>query len=366
MGIIGILVLILNINNLKGDILNLQTDLDNKNVEVTKLNQDFKNLNESFFETNDLFNTLTEDNIILEEDFQSLDNDYFILKQETIILLEEVNLYQEEIEESLEWYQANSELTDSTNQKSVKRKIDSNCLNIYRDQCNIKLGCFYLINSEKLDLEYKYDEFLYGQEDKLSSITEFLDNKGGDCEDYALFFKAEYNYALSQCNGKEIILEGWRYPNKEDNEIKYWLNFQKNWYIDDVVRVDISNYIFPNIICGNLYDPILDDISGHCMIAFTTKKIESIMDLRYLDNSYIIEPQDGSFLGNLNRPNSAIYLLDEEKWFDDSINSWVSSVITDNDYFLFSERDLNWKSYTSFKDLLHQKTNQINNILIFN
>ena len=236
------------------------------------------------------------------------------------------------------------------------------------NKCYINLGCFYLLNYVHLELKYRSDYSIYSKTDKLSSITEFIQNKGGDCEDYSLFFKAEYNYAMNKCKGNEIHLEAWKYPDIDysslnDKAEMIWLNYPKTWYLDGVVKVDISKNIFPNIICGSLFDATVNTTMGHCMLAFTSNKIETISDFKYLEDAYIIEPQLGLYLGNLNNENSGVYLLDEYVLYTDSITSWVDSVITDNDYFLFNRENLTWQSYGAFYTVLNLKKNQIGNIL---
>ncbi len=123
--------------------------------------------------------------------------------------------------------------------------------------------------------------------------------------------------------------------------------------------VDITDNIFPSIICGNIYDPVLENVSGHCMVAFTKDRIGSISDLSKLNRAYIIEPQDGSFHGNINEANSGVYLLNKDIWSDRSAISYISAVITDNDFYLFSEDSLTWGSYKSFDSLLKQEEKQI-------
>lgn len=329
-----IIILLIHNNNLKEEITTLNTELNNKNIIITQLNKDITKLNNSVHE--------------LKKEKQNLNFTYSNLKENTTHILQDVNNYQKEIQESINWYKLNAQLNNSTEQKRIKRHIDLNCVKIIGNTCKIKLGCFYLLNIEKFDLNYEYDQTTYNTTDKLSSIEEFLKNEGGDCEDYSLFYKAEYNYVLNQCEDKNIILEGWKIPNSSDKKIKYWLNFQKTWYLDDVVNIDITEHIFPNIVCGNLYDPISQNISGHCMIAFTKNKINSLNDLTELNGAYLIEPQDGSFKGNINEANSEVYLLNEKVWFNESVKSWIHSVITDEDYYLFSETSLKWESYNSF------------------
>jgi hypothetical protein len=193
----------------------------------------------------------------------------------------------------------------------------------------------------------------------LGSISEFLENKGGDCEDYSLFYKAEYNYALSQCAGKDILLEGWYVPGPKEYGSTYWLTFQKTWFLDDVVKIDIVDHPHPNMVCGNLYDPNKDQVSGHCMLAFSNKRIESVADLKFLVGAYLIEPQDGSFKGNVNEENSKVHLMDEWLYPEASQLSYIDSVITDTDFFLFSGEDLQWQSYSQFSSLLHAKQEQV-------
>ncbi|MBN1896298.1 MAG: hypothetical protein JW789_01040 [Candidatus Aenigmarchaeota archaeon] len=339
-----IFFLVTNSNQLSNEISILQDVMNSQSVEINSLNDQIRFLNESLSKTNSSLEIVEKERNILEFDYSNL-------RDETLDLINDVDEYKKEISESLDWYKMNSILDDSSDQENIKMYIDNHCFDV-DDECRIKLGCFWLINSEKLDLEYIYDYTPSG--DKISSISEIIENGGGDCEDYSLLFKAEYNYALSQCDGNAIILEGWKYPEDGDNEIKYWATFRKSWYIDDVVRVDITENVFPNIVCGSLYDPNIEEISGHCMIAFTTQRIETISDLKYLNDAPLIEPQDGSYQGKINNENSEVYLLNEDTWYDNSVTSWIDSVITDTDYFLFSYDELDWNSYSLFESLLEK------------
>ena len=359
-----IIILIFYFNSQKKEILSLKNQITKNEDKIFQLNNQNNQLYKDLVDKNSTLLELSINYADLEENFLSLDKDYSNLKEETSSLITSVEEYQKEIQESLEWYKTNSLLDNSKEQNAVKRQIDNNCYDFDGGDCYIKLGCFYLINSEKLDLEYSYDEYNYNKEDKLSSISQFLQNKGGDCEDYSLFFKAEYNYVKDKCKDKNIILEGWKYSEEKDRTTNYWLNFQKSWYLEDVTKVEFTGYIFPNIICGNFYDSIVGEISGHCMIAFSNKEIKDISDLEYLDGSYIIEPQDGSFQGNLNRENSNVYLLNKHVvWYDNYIYSYVYSVINDNDYFLFNEEKLDWDSYSAFNHKLMVKKNQLKQLI---
>lgn len=329
--------------------------LDNKTKEINII---LANNAEVVNELKTQYSGLEQNYFALDKDHTTLNKEYSGLKQETNNLIADIDIYKKSIEESLEWYKQNSLLDNSIEQQKVKEQIASNCFEINGNECRIKLGCFYFINSEKLHLEYQTDYSLYSKKDKISSINKFITNAGGDCEDYSLFFKAEYNYAIEQCNGKKIILEGLEFS--KDSSERYWVNFQKTWYLDNVVKIEITGYIFSNIVCGTMYDPISKKSNGHCIIALSNKKIESISDLELLDNSYLIEPQDGSYLGNLNKKNSAIYLINKDRGEDDSITSWIDTLITDEDFYLFNNETL-WQSYNSFNNLLDVQKNKIQN-----
>ena len=359
---VTLVVMLVIFISLISHINNLNNEIEQYQNEISEYIDELEHKQNQILALNDSFNYLSVEKSNLEYNFDELDEEYSELQDETNSLLIDINTYQEEIEASLEWYKDNSILDGSSAQSRVKRQIRKNCVEIENNQCNINLGCFYLINSENLDLEYQYDSSVYQKEDKLSSIDQFIENEGGDCEDYSLFFKAQYNYAVSECEGNQIYLESWKIPSYDDDVSKYWLNYQHTWYLEDVASLEIADYIHPNIICGNLYDPISGVINGHCMVAYSRYKINSVNDLSYLEGAYIIEPQDGSFQGNINNQNSGVYLLDEDIWYYE-IDSYISSVITDNDYYLFDQQELEWNSYSSFNQELTEKKGDLTSLL---
>ncbi|MBN2095750.1 MAG: hypothetical protein JW727_06910 [Candidatus Aenigmarchaeota archaeon] len=346
----------------QAQIIGLSSELSGKETQVSSLQREASLLKENLSVIQNDYSLLEEDFSALESNMSRLEEEcaaikaaYGNLKEETSGLIEEVQDYRQQIQDSMEWFSENALLGDSKKENDAKRKIDENCYEVKSSTCRIKLGCFYLVNSKKLHLSYISDVESSGEIDRLLSLQEFLANGGGDCEDYSLFYKAEYNYAVSRCEGKEVILEGWFVPEEGDLGGTYWLNFQKGWFLEGVSQIDFQDYIYPNIVCGNLYDPVLRSISGHCMIAFSSSPLESIGDLEELDGAYLIEPQDGSFFGNLNRENSGVYLLDEELWVDKRPKSWISTVITDKDFFLFDSKTLSWKSYSYFDGAFAEK-----------
>lgn len=371
---VAISVLAHNISLQKSQIVQLNNSLQAGSREISQLNSrvsalssDNERLNlekektyAALLEKSSNLTSLQQKYASLDKNFSLLGTDYSKLREETDNLLASVDEYQKQIQSSLDWYKANSVLGETNPEKATKSRIDSNCYNIIDQACHIKLGCFYLVNREKLELQYEYDLLSSGKADKLSSITEFLANGGGDCEDYSLFYKAEFNYAKQKCKQYPLTIEGWKVSAEGEGEMKYWLNFDETWYLQDVVRLEFKDYIYPNIICGNLYDPVANRLQGHCMIAFSKSEIRSILDLALLGGAYIIEPQDGSFQGNLNQPSSGVYLADMQTI--DGNSMLVFTVITDNDFFLF-ERGNGWQSYASFSNMLSLKEQQLRQLV---
>jgi hypothetical protein len=347
--------LIMDLNTANTKIEDLTTNLQDANIKLNNANSRIVDLNANYTQ----------------------------LKVESNNLLTDVQKYKNEMQESLAWYKANAIINQSDELSRTRREIDRSCYDVKGDTCSIKLGCFYLINSEFLNLKYKSDEKVYDQDDHIGSIIDFIDSKGGDCEDYSLFFKAEYNYAVSQCEGKNIILEGWenKYDKTLGREDDLDLDFVNGWYMPDVTAVNIEGYIYPNIICGDL--AITDgNVSGHCMIALSNVEIKTISDIPLLIGAYIIEPQDGSFYGNIKEsiPRSSYYqlqpihligyyenqdvYLQNRNWSEYNENDMlVASVITDNDFFLYSNDDLEWKSTYDYKELLIQEESKLLAIL---
>lgn len=300
----------------------------------------------------------------LNETYSKLSQAYNVLKKEVDSTIEKIEFYEQELQESMEWFKNNSILDKSEEQSRIRDYLKRTCLKKENDKCYIKLGCFYLINLNELGFEYKKDVKTTGEEDKLQSLSEFIENEGGDCEDYSLFYKAEYNYLLEQCgetSSSNIILDAWT-TSLERGDM-YWLDFDSVWYINYASGVTLKQtYIYPNVVCGNFYDLNTGEISGHCAIAFTKDKIESKQDIEELDGAPIIEPQNGGYMGVINYEPSNIYLLTKHN-YNNPPESYIYEVITDNDLFLFSGEHEEWLSYSIFDQELHSKKEELLNLV---
>lgn len=302
---------------------------------------------------------LKNENLVLTEEISQLNINLEKIKDEiqsNINLLEE---YKTDIQTSMFWFKDNAIITEELSKKDISLYLRNRCYETSSNDCSINLGCFYLVNEEFLNLEYKLDIETSNQLDNLQSLKEFLTNNGGDCEDYALFYKAEYNYLSNKCEFKSITLRGWESSEDESDEV--WLDNGKNWYLNYAKETILpEGYIYPNVVCGNIYDLNTDSISGHCIIAFTKKEINSITDLKELDKSPIIEPQNGEYLGLINDVSSEVYLLEENQ--EDYPTSFVYEVITDKDLFFFEDETTTWLGYSYFYTLLDEQQQKLINL----
>lgn len=299
-------------------------------------------------------NSLQEQNLAQQKEISDLTSQLSGNKEEIQKNIELLNKYQSEIETSMAWFNANSVLGKSGIEETAKYDLTDKCYTFSAKTCEIKLGCFYLVNSEFLNLEYKLDNVTSKKEDKLQSISEFVAHGGGDCEDYSLFYKAEYNHLLKDCKargGEKIILESYESSmNYADNNLFVFLDNQKDWFVNYATEKNLpSGYEYPNVICGNIYDLNSQAVNGHCLIAFTKNKIEDINDISELNLATIVEPQNGAYMGLINDSSSNITLASKS-----TINStsFISEIITDQDLFLFDSASSEWLSYSSFSQKL--------------
>lgn len=262
----------------------------------------------------------------LYETHSSLRESYETLLIELEDSIEKIEVFKDDLNSSMAWFEDNSYLHDIPNEGRIKRSIDGRC---YDEECNVKLGCFFLVNSEKLGYKYISDPKIYGEDDKLQSLHEFVHNWGGDCEDYSLFYKAEFNHVLSVC--PSLRIEAW-IPGGSD----YFLDMQEEWYIEDASGIILpEGYIYPNVVCGNIQNQ--GKSAGHCVVAFSKDIIRGLDELDYLQGAPLVEPQDGRYIGTIGRD---YYLSQNSIWL----------VITDFDLMMYSNHE--WIGFRSASEEL--------------
>lgn len=303
---------------------------------------------------------------------------YDSLKQEADETLKKIDNYLISMSDSMKWFTTNSTFDNSSQQKRMTQLLNSNCIKKNLDSCEIKTACLRLIGSKEFgtfSFTYKLDEITSNKTDYLQSLTQFFENKGGDCEDFSLLFKAQINYLINYCGKENIIIEAYT-STKNDNE--YFVNYNNNWFLSKARAKKLSKEnIFPTIVCGNMYDLRSEQINGHCVVAFSSRKINSAEDLAYLVGAELVEPQSGEYLGVIKSTNNF------NSVFDDSVNqnyedifliskenystviskpSFIHTIITDNDLYHFSFASKEWEYFLLFEKILIQQKTSLSQI----
>lgn len=327
--------------------IDLKNQISNYQKEILILEKNIVELNQKIDIANSNWINLNNTNSNLSANLNNAEE--IIIKKN-----EELLDYENKISSSMNWFRENSYLNTSiVSERKIEKETYGECVVEDEKSCNINLGCFYFVIDKKNQLKYKYDNALeLGQEDKLSSILEFLENKGGDCEDYSLFYKAQFNSMVKRCENKSLILKSYSFKYGENKKRNFYLDIDKKWYIPNVYVNKFENLNYSYIVCGDMYDLNTDTINGHCMVAFSEEKIKSIEDISLLSYSILIEPQTGEYLGLLD-DDSEIFILENGDAIDDYYNS-IWAIISDDDYYLYDETQLKWYSYGSMKNKLEK------------
>lgn len=333
------------INNLKLEKERLTKELSLLTEKNDKLKNEFSNLQNNYSILREEYAALNESYVNITGNYTSLQNKYNTLKEEAEKLIAQLDEYAAKINESMSWFSSNSNIDYMKDRlkTSLANDLRSECYSISSDECRIKTSCFLLVNSEFYGLRYISDTSLYGKEDKLASLDEFLSNKGGDCEDYSLFYKAEVNNILNKCSGKKVVIESYIITN---NGEKYYVNNRQTWYIEDAEGRELKNgNKYPYVVCY-LTEPSL----GHCVVAFSRYKINDSTQISLLYGAELVEPQDGSYVGEIGKEIRLPTLPDR-------INE-LMIVISDDDLYSFDENG--WKGYKDFDSQIEKMKNELN------
>jgi len=313
-------------------ILNLERQNSELNRSYLDLSQNYSTLNGKYSDLGRAYSSLNTSYVNLSVRYSNLTDVY-------TTILSEIDQYQRNITDFMSWLKSNSNtsgVTDTQTRERVNTMLSS-CLNVNGGVCTIKTGCLFIANEQWLDISYKIAS--------LDSLDTFLGRKTGDCKDYSLLYKAEMNYELEKCNylgGRTITLESYV---KNASAGKYWLDFSEGWYLESGNSAfDLpGGYVYPTVICGELYDLNTGNVSGHCMVAFTRNRVTSTSNLNELANAPIVEPQTGEYVGRVGQSSSGISLRPDRKY-----DSNIFLVITDSDIMLFDEGSKAWNSYSIF------------------
>jgi uncharacterized protein YoxC len=350
-----VVILFLRVEEVKKELIQTNNEYVNyqeeKTREIRGLNSEIKHLEQEKEGLEQSLAEKQEELQVLEKKYNNLAENYEGLQEEASNVLRTIDDYQQELNESMEWFRANSGLEGLNVSNSLKNKIESQlryrCIEKEGNRCTINTGCLYLVNSQFLEFEYLNDTNTSYSEDKLQSLNEFVNSQGGDCEDFSLFYKAELAFLLNECEASpsEYVLVSWR-PASEEGK-RFWLDDSHQWFIREAARMLLLGNRYPYVVCGQILDPVKNRIGGHCVIAMSKEKINSIGDIDKLKGGPLIEPQDGRYIGEVGE--DIILIMEKD---DFSYNSYISQIITDEDMFSFSRERERWEGFAFFSDKL--------------
>ncbi len=341
-----------------------QSQLKASNATDAALRAQLKELNQSKNNLQNEYSNLKSRYASVQQSKTNIEEKYANLTTATETTMQRILNFKDEIEKSMQWFQTNSNIGSIPDASYLESELRSNCLQIKDNTCSIMLSCLFFVNNKELGYTYKTDEVISNRSDQLQSLTSFAENKGGDCEDYSLFFKAEYEYLMNICNEKgynEIKLESWKPSARSDDTV--WVHYKESWYLHYAKQYFLpENNTYASVVCGNIYDPQANATQGHCIVAFGPQFINSLSDLPSLNEATLIEPQDGQALGEMGYFSSGIILLQDGSDVE-LYPSYVWEVIGDNDLYLFSTDENRWVSYAYYGIALEKDREALRDII---
>jgi len=162
---------------------------------------------------------------------------------------------------------------------------------IQKDKIN--LPCAVNVIQKEYGFHYENDT-----EDTLKGVDQFIRDKGGDCEDWALFTAALTNYFIREYPNKLLEL----YIPKEGSSFTLYIENNERHYYKNCAEysLNISRY-YPSILCYK------EGKVGHCIVGFSKEYLTP--ENLYSERTYLIESQTGQYLGTLSNFTHEIYII---------------------------------------------------------
>ncbi|MBI2208393.1 hypothetical protein HYU50_02760 [Candidatus Woesearchaeota archaeon] len=303
--------------------IGLKKDLNNLKSSSKQLEENFKVLKNNYELLKKENSKLKEENIGVKEESVSISQKMKEVETSMDQTMDKLNDFENTVQDSINWFKQNINLENLDIYDGMKEELKG-CMKA-KDTCEIDLSCINEVNA-KNKFKYYLDEISTGKSDFLKNLSLIYDDKGGDCEDFSLLFRAEYNYLVGEClvnyTREEIT------PTTEEKEIE-------------------GTYMY--IICGS-FDPgkIVQDYAGHCLVALAENPINKSSDIyQSLKSSTLVEPQNGQFVAEM-ADTDIIRLFDDGMVPNTYYRVWM--VIVDDDLKIFYERaeDIKWMGYFDF------------------
>ncbi len=311
----------------------LSSSLSAKEEQIDTLKDDLDYYMSNYFICTSELDNMNSSLIKLNKTNAELMNTVTYVAKEFNELRQELSDFNQTIEEQISFFRNQSTLPPEPQFTAIIKDLrDCYYYDTAKGREVIMLQCISFVDYHYNGLEYipDYDK------DYLYSIDEFFDRGGGDCEDWAFFFAAEYRYIVDKFPNSELLLEALA-EGKDEN----CLNKQCDWVRLDTRQVRWVNKPNIYVVCGS------QGWSGHCMVGFTNYSLDSSVDIHsMLESSYFVEPQDGRWLGS----------------YEDMIdNDWdFYAVVFTDDYALY--RDGEWVTYHYFLNKTNYLYSHIGNL----
>ena len=296
--------------------IKLKNEITTLKESSQKLEQNFKFLQEKYDSLSSENQKISSKNKALEQESVSLSSKMKAVLTEVDKVVDKLADFESSVTKSINWFKENSNVENLEIYDSMKTGLNS-CIE-FRNSCRINFECINSVN-EKNKFKYRLDEETTGRLDFLKDLRLIYNQKGGDCEDYSILFKAEYNYLLGKC----------------------LQNYSRNEVVPFTTEKEI-NRTYMYVVCGNY------DFGGHCQVALTKMQIERTSDLYpSIKASTLVEPQNGHYYADMGdtelmsiysdgvAPDKAYYLY---------------FVITDDDlliYYPYAD-EIKWIGYHDF------------------
>ncbi|MFH1785421.1 MAG: hypothetical protein ABH842_03250 [Candidatus Micrarchaeota archaeon] len=300
---------------LNSTILVQSDQIDDLGDQIMEKNQELENTHNLLLSTQIELNTtkqeLANKSLSLEEAQEGF---------ETLKL--EVENIEQTINESMEWFSANSNMPPSLDY--FVSYIEKKCMDD-----GLNLACIEFFMKKNLKFSYKNEN-----PDKLYPLDELVSRGGGDCEDYSLFLKAILNDIKENNPDTDVI--GWESGN---GEFIVYEGDGRIWYYDHAEEVNFGSLkdLNPVVICYTT-SYTTNQLLGHCVVGLSEQKIETSRDISELSGASLFEPQDGEYLGEVGVEFSLCEGEDCSKNTNDII-----ILITDNDFYKM--QDGKWQSF---------------------
>ncbi|MFA6328756.1 MAG: hypothetical protein WCY41_04890 [Candidatus Micrarchaeia archaeon] len=256
-------------------------------------------------------------------------------QQKVDALRGELSTLETTINDSIAWFRSNAYMPENytwTTDIFMSRMM-SDCT--YGGALN--LACIsHLMENTAFSIHYRED-IAAGSEDHLQSVKETIGLGWGDCEDYALIFKAILNSARKENASLDVV--AWQ--PAESGEFRVYPTDPSDdgravWVYANAKAAPMGSPSHAYVVCYSV-----DEASGHCTVALSDADVQSSSQVPLLDGAYVFEPQSGRYMGKL---GESLSICTHSGCKQQGGKVWL--VISDADLYMYGENG--WRGYADY------------------